>query len=87
MRKKPIHVTRNLIAIPRELINLHKRVFLTADLFFVNKIPFFLTYSRKICCTYVTHLENRKVTTILWGGINHDFTTKREEILCSVIYL
>jgi hypothetical protein len=64
MRKKPIHVTHNLIAIPRELINLHKRVFLTADLFFVNKIPFFLTYSRKICCTYVTHLENRKVTTI-----------------------
>ena len=37
---------------------------MTADLFFVNKIPFFLTYSRKICFTYVTHLENRKVTMI-----------------------
>jgi hypothetical protein len=29
-------------------------------MFFVNKIPFFLTLSRKICFTAVNHLANRK---------------------------
>ena len=31
----------------------------------MNKIPFFLTYSRKICFTSVNHLADRKVKTIL----------------------
>ena len=35
-----------------------------ADLFFVNKIPFFLTLSRKICFTAVNHLANRTVLEI-----------------------
>jgi hypothetical protein len=37
---------------------------MTADIFFVNKIPFFLTLSRKICFTAVNHLSDRTVTTI-----------------------
>jgi hypothetical protein len=63
-RKKTIHVARDFIKIPKELVELHKEVFLTADIFFVNKIPFFLTYSRKICFTAVSHLHDRKVGTI-----------------------
>jgi hypothetical protein len=46
------------------LLNLHQEVFLTADIFFVNKIPFFLTLSRKICFTAVNHLANRTVPQI-----------------------
>ena len=37
---------------------------MSADIFFVNKIPFFLTLSRKICFTAVNHLADRTVRTI-----------------------
>jgi hypothetical protein len=37
---------------------------MTAYIFFVNQIPFFLTLSREICFTAVNHLSNRTVTTI-----------------------
>jgi hypothetical protein len=47
-----------------EFMKLHKEVFLTTDIFFVNKIPFFLTLSRKICFTAVNHLADRTVPHI-----------------------
>jgi hypothetical protein len=47
-----------------ELMKLHKEVFLTTGIFFVNKIPFFLTLSRKICFTEVNHLADRTVPQI-----------------------
>ena len=60
-RTKSVPVSRDYIKVPKELLNLHREVFLTADIFFVNKIPFFLTFSRKICFTAVNHLANRTV--------------------------
>jgi hypothetical protein len=47
-----------------ELMKLHNEVFLTTYIFFVNKIPFFLTLSRKICFTAVNHLADRTVPHI-----------------------
>jgi hypothetical protein len=47
-----------------ELLKLHKEVFLTVDIFFINKIPFFLTLSQKICFTAVNHLVDRTVLQI-----------------------
>lgn len=44
-RKKPAPVARNNIKIPLKLLNLHKEVYLTADVFFVNGIAFLLTLS------------------------------------------
>jgi len=63
-RSKPAPVAKDFVKVPTELYKLHKEVFLTADIFFVNKIPFFLTLSRKICFTGVTHLANRTVPEI-----------------------
>ncbi len=57
-------MARDFVKIPTELLKLHKEVFMTADIFFVNKIPFFLTLSRKMCFTAVNHLANRTVPTI-----------------------
>ena len=37
---------------------------MTIDIFFVNNIPFFVTYSLVICFVLVTHLSNRKALTI-----------------------
>jgi hypothetical protein len=60
-RRKTHPVARGYVKVPKELLKLHKEVFLTTDIYFVNKIPFFLTLSRKICFTAVNHLADRTV--------------------------
>jgi hypothetical protein len=45
-------------------LKLHKEVYMTANLFFVNKIPFFLTLSHKIWFTAIIHLADRTVPQI-----------------------
>jgi len=54
----------DLIPIPKEMLAMHKDVTLGIDIFFVNKIPFFVTLSRNICFTSATHLADRKLETI-----------------------
>ena len=39
--KKPTHVAGGIVKISKELINLHKYVFMTSDILFVNGITFF----------------------------------------------
>jgi hypothetical protein len=63
-RSKTHPVARDYVKVPKELLKLHKEVFMTTDIFFVNKIPFFLTLSRKICFTAVNHLADRTVPQI-----------------------
>jgi hypothetical protein len=63
-RSRSIPVARDYVKVPMELMKLHKEVLLTTDIFFVNKIPFFLTLSRKICFTAVNHLANHTVPQI-----------------------
>jgi hypothetical protein len=63
-RCKPIPVAADFIKVPIELVKLHKEVFLMVDLFFVNKIPFFLMLSWSICVTAVNHLADRSVVNI-----------------------
>jgi hypothetical protein len=57
-------VARDYVKVPKELLKLHKEVFLTTDIFFVNKIPSFLTVSRNLCVTAVNHLAYRTVPQI-----------------------
>jgi hypothetical protein len=57
-------VSRDYVKVPMDLLKLHKEVFLTTDIFFVNKIPFFLTLSRNICFAAVNHLVDRTVPQI-----------------------
>jgi hypothetical protein len=56
---------RDYVKVTKELLKIHKEVFLTTDIFFVNNIPFFSTLSRKICFTAVNHLADRTVPQIL----------------------
>ncbi len=63
-RKTPPAVRSDMVEIPVEIRQLHRNVTMSFDIFFVNKIPFFLTLSRKICFTAVTHLTNQKTATI-----------------------
>ena len=63
-RKKTIPMTEDIIQVPKELIKCHKDIIITADIFFVKKIPFFLTLIIKNCFTMVHHLTDRKYKTI-----------------------
>jgi hypothetical protein len=64
VRTTPPVVRQDVIEIRNEIRELHKDVTLTIDSFFVNKIPFFTTYSLVICFLSVMHLSNRKALTI-----------------------
>jgi hypothetical protein len=63
-RSKSIPVARDYVKFPMELMKLHKEVFLTTYILFVNKITFFLTLSRKICFTAVNYIADRTVPQI-----------------------
>jgi hypothetical protein len=63
-RSKSIPVARDYVKVPMELMKLHKEVFLTTYIFFVNTITFLLTFSRKICFTAVNHIADRTVPHI-----------------------
>jgi hypothetical protein len=52
------------LSVPKEFRQFHKEVFLTVDLFYVNKIVDFLTLSRKINFTAVKHLESQQAGKI-----------------------
>ncbi len=64
VRKRPEPVKTDIVSIPKEIRELHKEVTLTINIFFVNKIPFFLTLSRVLYFTTVTHLPNRSLDQI-----------------------
>jgi hypothetical protein len=63
-RTKLLPVAADFVKIPKEVLDLHRDVSLTADIFFVNKIPSFLTLSRNMCFTAINHLPNRTVPEI-----------------------
>ena len=58
VRRKPPLVLEDIVEVPKELWQLHKRVTLTIDIFFVNSAPYFATLSQRICILSVTHLQN-----------------------------
>jgi hypothetical protein len=55
---------QSLVKVTRELIKLQQKVSIAIVIFFVNGQIFFMTFSRKICFTTVTHLVNRKVNGV-----------------------
>jgi hypothetical protein len=63
-RRKTNPVARDYVKVPNELLKLHKEVFMTTNIFFMNKIPFFLSLSCNICFTAVNNLADRNVPHI-----------------------
>lgn len=51
--------------IPIKFLGLSKNVLPVMNMFFVNKIAFFLTYGRMITYTAIRHLANRKLVSVL----------------------
>jgi hypothetical protein len=69
-RKKPIQVKESFIPIPKELISKHKSVVLSADVMFVNKMPFLVSISKNIKFTTGERLAGRKLN-LLAKGLDH----------------
>jgi hypothetical protein len=61
---QPDPVARDFVKVPVELLKLHKEVYMTANIFFVNKILFFLMLSHKICFMAINHLLDRAIPQI-----------------------
>ena len=60
VRKKPAAITGSKLKIPKDILSLCKTVYMWADIFFVNKIPFLVTLSKRIDFCAVYHLKGRK---------------------------
>jgi hypothetical protein len=63
-RKKPIPVAGNRLRVPKQLMDMHRDVYMTCDIFFVNGLTFFISLSRVLDFTAVNHLPTRKITDI-----------------------
>jgi hypothetical protein len=64
VRHKPPFVMEDVIQVPKEIRQLHKRVTLTIDIFFANGVLYFVTFSLQICFLLMMHLQNWKIETI-----------------------
>ena len=64
-RSRPAPVLSDHIELPPDVLTAHNRITLGADIFFVNKIPFFITVSHNIKFITGDRLQNRKETTIV----------------------
>ena len=62
--RKPNVVARDQVKISVELMKLHTEVFLTCNIFFVNKIPVFRALIQKIYLTFFNHLMNSIILEI-----------------------
>ena len=60
----PAAVDSDCIKIPKEIANLKKTVYLTADIFFVNGITLFISLSRRFYFTGVSHLKGRTAAIV-----------------------
>jgi hypothetical protein len=60
---------QSLVKVPWELVQLQWKVCIGIDIFFVNRHIFFMTYSRMICFTTVTHIINHKVVEV-WAAMH-----------------
>jgi hypothetical protein len=65
VRRSPSKVRDDLIVpVPPSILTHYRKVTLCVDLFFINKIPFFSTISRKLLFMTVQPIKNRKLPTI-----------------------
>ncbi len=64
-RRATTPVSSDVIKVPKELFKLHHDVTLSADIFYVNGIPFFITHSRKIEFTTAEHMADTTIPSIM----------------------
>ena len=72
-RRAPTHVHTDIIEIPQQILDNQQFLTLTADIMFVNTVPFLVTSSRNINLTTIEHAPTRtadKLGTLLHRVMN-----------------
>lgn len=64
VHRKPPSVSRVVDPVPRDIFTNYSRVSLSIDIFFLNKVPFVITYCRTLKFGTVATIPNRQVATI-----------------------
>ena len=64
VRQRPERVEVDIVDVPRNLVDMHRNCVLSADIMFVNGIPFLITRTRKIQLVTIEFLPNRTAKTI-----------------------
>ena len=59
MRRQTGHVHTEIVDIPQQILDNQKNVMLTADVMFVNGVPFLVSSSRNINLTTIEHVPSR----------------------------
>ncbi len=83
LKGKTVHhtppvVVQDIVEVPKEIRENHKHVTLRIDIFFVNRGPYFVTLSLRICFLSVTNMTNQKIITIFKAlKAIHNFYLKR----------
>ena len=75
IRSKPIHVKKDLIEIPKELIEQHNNLTICMDVMFVNGLPMFTCIDRTIKFRGLVPLEDRT---------SESFYTAIDKVLCHI---
>jgi hypothetical protein len=73
VRRQPAHVHTEIVAVPQEILSNQSNVTLTADIMFVNTVPFLVSSSRNINLTTIEHVPHRtanKLGSLLQRIIN-----------------
>jgi Zinc knuckle len=65
VRASPSPVVTDYVEVPPEILEANSNIVLTADVFFVNKVPFFMSLSREVVFTTVEHIARRTKTILL----------------------
>jgi hypothetical protein len=55
----PLVVVQDIVEVPKEIRENHKHATLTIDIFFVNRVSYFVTLSLRIIFLSVTHMTNK----------------------------
>jgi len=57
-------VVSDFVKFPQAIVDAHREVSLSMDVFFVNKSPFFLSINKHLAFSTVTHLPNQQMKTV-----------------------
>ena len=66
-RAKPQHVVTDQVLIPPDIMIFHRNVILSADIMYIDRVPFLLTISRDIQFTTVERLVDKRTTSLEKG--------------------
>jgi hypothetical protein len=64
IRRQPEHVNTEIVDIPKHILDCQANVTLTADIMFVNKVPFLVSSSRNINLTTIEHVPHRTASKL-----------------------